>query len=73
MGQRLEQVFVTVAKADDVRLVDPYVLGASHGPCAKGTNKWMAGLIAANGFEYHPTAAGHLEMAQLVEQALSRS
>jgi hypothetical protein len=73
MGERLEQVFVTVAKADDIRLVDPYVLGAAHGPCATGTNQWVAGLVAANGFEYHPTADGHPEMAHMVEQALSRS
>jgi lysophospholipase L1-like esterase len=73
MGQRLEQVFVTVAKADHLRVVDPYVLGAAHGPCATGTAKWVAGLVATNGFEYHPTASGHQEMAHLVEQALSRS
>jgi lysophospholipase L1-like esterase len=73
MGQRLEQVFVTVAKADHVRVADPYVLGAAHGPCANGTNKWVAGLLATNGFAYHPTAAGHQEMARLVEQALSGS
>jgi lysophospholipase L1-like esterase len=73
MGSRLEQVFVTVAKADHVRLADPYVLGATHGPCATGTNKWVAGLVPSNGFEYHPTAAGHQEMAQLVEGALGSS
>jgi lysophospholipase L1-like esterase len=70
MGTRLEQVFVRVAKAEHVRLADPYVLGATHGPCAQGTNKWVAGLVASNGFEYHPTSAGHQEMAHLVEQAL---
>ena len=73
MGARLEQVFVTVARADHIRLADPYVLGASHGPCATGTNAWVAGFVAANGFEYHPTAAGHQEMAQLAEQALGFS
>jgi lysophospholipase L1-like esterase len=70
MGARLERVFVAVAKADHVRLVDPYAIGAAHGPCAKGANKWVAGLIATNGFEYHPTVAGHQEMAHLVEQVL---
>jgi lysophospholipase L1-like esterase len=70
MGARLERVFVAVAKADHVRLVDPYAIGATHGPCAKGANKWVAGLIATNGFEYHPTVAGHQEMAHLVEQVL---
>lgn len=73
MGARLERVFVTVAKTDHVRLADPYVLGATHGPCASGTNKWVAGLVASNGFEYHPTAAGHREMAHLVERALGSS
>ncbi len=67
IGSRLQQVFLTVAKNDHVRLVDPYAVGAAHGPCAKGANKWVAGLVAANGFEYHPTVAGHQEMARLVE------
>jgi hypothetical protein len=70
MGQRLEHVFVTVAKSDHVRLADPYVIGAAHGPCAAGTNKWVAGAVASNGFEYHPTVAGHQEIAHLVEQDL---
>jgi lysophospholipase L1-like esterase len=72
MGQRLEQVFVTVARMDSVRFADPYVVGAAHGPCATGTNQWVAGLVPSNGFEYHPTAAGHQEMARLVEQVLAR-
>ena len=70
MGARLQSVFVTVAKDEHVRLVDPYAVGAAHGPCAKGANKWVAGLVATNGFEYHPTVAGHQEMAHLVEQTL---
>jgi lysophospholipase L1-like esterase len=73
IGQRLEHVFVSVAKADHIRLVDPYVLGAKHGPCAKGNQKWIAGLTSTNGFEYHPTGAGHRQMAQMVEQELSAS
>jgi lysophospholipase L1-like esterase len=73
MGSRLEQVFVNVAKTDHVRLADPYVLGATHGPCATDASQWVAGLVASNGFEYHPTVAGHHEMAQLVEQALGSS
>jgi lysophospholipase L1-like esterase len=70
LGARLERVFVTVANTDHVRLVDPFVIGAAHGPCATGANKWVAGLIATNGFEYHPTIAGHQELAHLVEQEL---
>ena len=73
MGTRLEQVFVKVAKTDHVRLADPYVFGTSHGPCATDANQWVAGLVASNGFEYHPTVAGHQEMAHLVEQALGSS
>ena len=73
MGSRLEQVFVHVAKTDHVRLADPYVLGATHGPCATDASQWVAGLVASNGFAYHPTVAGHQEMAQLVERALGNS
>jgi lysophospholipase L1-like esterase len=69
IGQRLEAVFVQVADQTHVRLVDPYVLGADHGPCATGDARWVAGLHAPNGFPYHPTAAGHTEMAALVEAA----
>ncbi len=71
IGTRLEHVFVGVAKADHIRLVDPYAIGATHGPCAKGGQKWIAGLTPTNGFEYHPTAAGHRQMAKMVEQGLS--
>ncbi len=70
IGARLEQAFASVSRADNVRLADPYVLGATHGPCARGTNKWVAGLVASNGVPYHPTVAGQQEMARLVEQAL---
>jgi lysophospholipase L1-like esterase len=70
IGSRLERVFVSVAKAQHVQLVDPYVIGAAHGPCAKGANRWIAGLVPTNGFEYHPTVAGHQEMAHLVEHEI---
>jgi lysophospholipase L1-like esterase len=73
MGQRLERVFVSIAKRQHVRLVDPYVIGAKHGPCAKGSQRWIAGFTPTNGFEYHPTAAGHRQMARMVEQALEPS
>ncbi len=73
IGQRLEHVFVSVAKADHIILVDPYAIGAKHGPCAKGSQKWIAGLTPTNGFEYHPTAAGHRQMAYMVEQVLGGS
>lgn len=73
MGQRLERVFVSVARANKIVLVDPYSVGASHGPCARGNNRWVAGLVPTNGFEYHPTAAAHRAMARMVEQALAKS
>jgi lysophospholipase L1-like esterase len=73
IGQRLEHVFVSVAKAHHIGLVDPYAIGAKHGPCAKGSQKWIAGLTPTNGFEYHPTAAGHRQMAHMVEQELAAS
>jgi lysophospholipase L1-like esterase len=73
IGERLERVFVSVAKADHILLVDPYAVGATHGPCAKGDQKWIAGLIPTNGFEYHPTAAGHRQVARMVEQELTAS
>jgi lysophospholipase L1-like esterase len=70
IGARLEKVFVRVAQTTNIRLADPYVLGVGHGPCATGTNRWIAGLVPDNGAPYHPTAAGHREMAKLVERAL---
>ncbi len=70
IGARLQGVFVTVANDEHVRLVDPYAVGAAHGPCAEGANKWVAGLVATNGFAYHPTVAGHQEMAHLLEHEL---
>lgn len=73
IGARLERVFASVAKSDHVRFADPYVLGASHGPCATGDSQWVAGLVASNGFEYHPTASGQREMARLAEAALGSS
>jgi lysophospholipase L1-like esterase len=70
IGARLERVFVSVARATHILLADPYVLGANHGPCA-GDKRWVVGLVPDNGAPYHPTAAGHREMARLVERALS--
>jgi lysophospholipase L1-like esterase len=69
IGARLEQVFRTVTRATHILLADPYVLGADHGPCA-GDQRWIVGLVPDNGAPYHPTAAGHREMARLVERAL---
>jgi lysophospholipase L1-like esterase len=71
IGARLQAVFVSVAKRTHIRLADPYALAAGHGPCAQGARRWIAGQVPTNGFEYHPTAAGHQEMARLVEKALN--
>lgn len=69
IGKRLEKVFVDVVKKTGVIMADPYAVGADHGPCA-GSQAWIAGHQATNGFPYHPTAAGHVAMAHLVEHAL---
>jgi hypothetical protein len=73
IGQRLEAVFVRVARATRIRIADPYVIGASRGPCAPRSVRWVAGLRAPNGFPYHPTAVGHVAMASLVERQLGVS
>lgn len=70
MGQRLETTFRSVARRTHIRIADPYVLGAAHGPCAPPATRWVAGSVAPAGFPYHPTAAGHVEMARLVEADL---
>lgn len=70
IGARLEKVFVAVAKSTHILIADPYVLGKGHGPCAPAAKRWVVGKTATNGWPYHPTAAGHREMARLVEQAL---
>jgi lysophospholipase L1-like esterase len=71
IGARLEKVFVQVAKSTHILIADPYQLGAGHGPCAVGTKAWVAGQHPTNGAAYHPTAAGHREMAHLIEKALA--
>ena len=70
IGARLEQVFRTVAKSTHIHIADPYRVAAGHGPCAPAASRWIAGTNPTNGAEYHPTAAGHREMARLVEQTL---
>jgi hypothetical protein len=55
-----------------VRIADPWGVTGDHGPCASGPDKWVDGRTSTTGFMYHPTAAGHVAMARLVEDALSR-
>lgn len=71
IGARLEKMFVEVARVTKILIADPYVLGAQHGPCASSAQRWVVGLAPHNCAPYHPTAAGHREMARLVERALS--
>jgi len=73
IGARLEKVFVAVAKSTHVLIADPYRLAAGHGPCAPASKRWITGLHATNGAPYHPTPAGHREMARLVERAIANS
>jgi lysophospholipase L1-like esterase len=72
LGQRLEDALFVVAKADNVVLADPYLVTPGHGPCAPAGQSWVAGVRARHGSPYHPTAAGHEEMAALVVAALQR-
>ena len=72
MGKGLEKVFTEVAATTHVKIADPYVLGATHGPCASEAESWIAGQKVTIGFPYHPTIAGHQEMATLTEQALKQ-
>jgi lysophospholipase L1-like esterase len=71
IGERLEKVFVAVAKKTHIRIADPYPLTTGHGPCAPVKKRWVAGNNPTNGAAYHPTALGHREMARLVEKALA--
>ncbi|MGA2837820.1 MAG: SGNH/GDSL hydrolase family protein [Acidimicrobiales bacterium] len=73
MGQDLEQVFLEVAHDTHVILADPYAIGAGHGPCTPPAQRWVAGHTVTVGFPYHPTPAGHVEMASLVEEALHQT
>jgi len=71
MGASLEKVFTEVAASTNIKIADAYPLGATHGPCASEAESWMAGHTVTVGFPYHPTIAGHQEMALLTEKALN--
>lgn len=71
LGQKLEDVFVSVTSSEGILLADPYVLAAGHGPCAS-SERWVNGAyVADTGIRYHPTSKGHIEMARLVLDVLS--
>ncbi|MBY0277535.1 SGNH/GDSL hydrolase family protein [Candidatus Binatia bacterium] len=71
VGESLQDVLVDVAARTGVLLVDPYAASDGHGPCAPDGERWVEGLVAKGTFPYHPTAAGHAAMAQLVLDALA--
>jgi lysophospholipase L1-like esterase len=70
MGEKLEAIFVDVARHADVIFVDPYVAPGDHTGCAPAAQRWTAGHVPDDGFAYHPTALGHQVMAQMIEDKL---
>ena len=67
----LQDAFVT-ATADQpgLLIVDPYSAPGAHGPCAPEGESWMTGNAPAAGAPYHPTAAEHAAVAQMIVDAL---
>ena len=72
IAERLHDLTLAAGEAAEVRIADPWAEEGDHGPCATGPAKWVDGKTSTTGFMYHPTAAGHVAMARLVEAALSR-
>jgi lysophospholipase L1-like esterase len=73
LGEQLEEAMAGAAKAKQVLVADPYVLGEGHGPCADGDDRWVNGAVpAGSGAPFHPTASAHQEMVKLVLAALGR-
>jgi lysophospholipase L1-like esterase len=70
MGATVEKALVTAAKKAHVRIADPYVQRGDHTACAPEAKRWTAGKDVTDGFAYHPTALGHVEMAALIGKAL---
>lgn len=71
LGQKLEDIFVSVTLDRQALIADSYVLATGHGPCAPVSDRWVNGAsVADTGIRYHPTAEGHVEMARLVLAAL---
>lgn len=73
LGTALEAAFVSVAASERVLIADSYPGAAGHGPCQMpASQRWVNGqTVVENGIRYHPTAAGHREMARLVLAALA--
>ena len=72
MGEKLEQIFLDVAKRPGVVFVDPYAVKGDHTACAKPSQQWTAGHEVTDGFAYHPTALGHRVMAKMIIKALKK-
>jgi lysophospholipase L1-like esterase len=70
MGEKLEAVFVDVARRADVIFVDPYVAPGDHTGCAPAAQRWTAGHVPDDGFAYHPTILGHQVLAQMIADKL---
>lgn len=71
LGRRLDQVFHDAAASDDLLLVDAYTATTGHGPCAPNGERWVTGADGGTAsLPYHPTAAGHRGMADLVTAQL---
>ena len=70
MGEMLQAMFVDVVQHDDVTFVNPYAASGDHTGCAPTDERWTAGLVAEDGFAYHPTALGHEVMAQMIADVL---
>jgi lysophospholipase L1-like esterase len=70
MGATVEKALVAAAKKADVRIADPYAQRGDHTACAPESKRWTAGKEVTDGFAYHPTALGHVEMAALIGKAL---
>jgi lysophospholipase L1-like esterase len=71
IGEKLEAMFVAVAKRRGIVFVDPYVAKGDHTGCAPASQRWTAGVKPDDGFAYHPTALGHQVMAKMIIKALS--
>lgn len=73
LGEKLEAMFIEVAKRPGIVFVDPYVARGDHTGCAPESRRWTAGKVVEDGFAYHPTALGHEVMAKMIFKALDKA
>jgi lysophospholipase L1-like esterase len=70
-GALIALIDLVRSKAPRTKIVlVPYVRIVPPTTCPALNFSTAAGHVATNGFPYHPTAAGHVAMAHLVERAL---